>query len=283
MARHSRPIRVHLARVAALVTVIGAFFVGSLTLTATGASAGTTWQNSQVRPASATTAAVTYWGCLNNKTIAEGGISNRPTQKLVGGRFYVTTPPRTPGCSSWATFVQWNQGGPPGQNELISLTTAAPLSADGTVLTHVGGPIKTGVTPITQDVTLPAGTYRVTAYADFSRKAGTGVDNPAGNSTYGTVVVWGDKNGDGLYDWADGEQIAGTAQTGAVPVTPTGSIEQSTSINDIFTLTETTTVRLGGFGYNSNTGSYGTTGQPGAGDFSFLGAHATFEKLNVPS
>lgn len=179
------------------------------------------------------------------------------------------------GCagSSYDTF-RWLSGK---QNVAVD----GPLSADGTVLTHVGGPIATGITPITQDVTLPAGTYEVLAYGDFSRKAGTGADNPAGNGTYGTMVVWGDKNNDGVYDWQNGEQIAGTAQTGALPVTPTGSIEQSTSINDVFTLTQATTVRLGGFGYNSNTGSYGTVGQPGAGDFSVLGAHATFIKLNV--
>lgn len=191
------------------------------------------------------------------------------------------------GCSAGYHADRWEasggKDGAPGKDAVVSLTTVNPLSADGTVLTHIGGTISSGITPVTQAVTLQPGTYQVTAYADFSRKAGTGQDNPAGNGTYGTLVVWGDKNNDGVYDWQNGEQIAGTAQTGALPITPTGSIEQSTSINDVFTLTEPTKVLLGGFGYNSNTGSYGTVGQPGAGDFSVLGAHANFVQLNVPA
>jgi hypothetical protein len=167
--------------------------------------------------------------------------------------------------------------------QTVSLTTASALNGGQTVLTHVGGKIGDPgfATPLTSEVTLPAGTYQYTLYADFSREAGTGSDNPAGNSTYGSAFLWADVDGNTSYDWKTGESLGGTVQTGAVPVDPTGSIEQPANGTGIFTLTTATKVQVGGFAYNTNTGSYGTTGQPGAGDFSFLGATASFVKLNV--
>lgn len=175
------------------------------------------------------------------------------------------------------------QDGAPGQNAVASVTTASALDADGTVLTHVGGAIATAgfATPLTNEVTLEPGTYEYTLYADFSRKAGTGSDNPAGNNTYGTAFLWADLNGDNAYEWKTGEALGGTVQTGAVPVDPTGSIEQPANGTGVFTLTKETKVRVGGFAYNTNTGNYGTDGGAGAGDFSFLGANASFIKLNV--
>lgn len=167
--------------------------------------------------------------------------------------------------------------------QTVSLTTANALNGGQTVLTHVGGKVGDPgfATPLTSEVTLPAGTYQYTLYADFSRKAGTGSDNPDGNNTYGTAFLWADVNGDNAYDWKSGEALGGTVQTGPVPVDPTGSIEQPANGTGVFTLTAPTKVQVGGFAYNTNTGSYGTVGQPGEGDFSFLGSTASFIKLNV--
>lgn len=159
----------------------------------------------------------------------------------------------------------------------VSVTTAAPLSADGTVLTHVGGRVGDPgfATPLTAAVTLQPGTYQYTLYADFSRRAGTGADNPAGNNTYGTAFLWADVNGDNAYDWKTNEALGGTVQTGAVPVDPTGSIEQPANGVGVFTLTTATKVLVGGFAYNSDTGQYGT----GTGYFSFLGSNASFLRI----
>jgi hypothetical protein len=257
---------------AALATAAAAF--GVVTLTAGSASAAHSIQASPSNPV--------YWGC-----------TNPTTNSLVGSRFYTyagdtAAAPlnRYPGCASWARLAHWSSAGATGAagaagaDAIVSVQSAAGLDPAGVALTNVGGPIKTGVTPLTGVLHLAAGTYQINAYGDFSRKAGTGADNPAGNSTFGTLAVWEDRNSDGIYDWADGEN-GGTVQTGALPITPTGSIEQSATLTEIITLSAATDVRLGGFGYNSDTGSYGTAGQPGAGDFSVLGAHLTAEKLNV--
>lgn len=169
------------------------------------------------------------------------------------------------------------------QSATVSLTNAAALNAGSTVLSHVGGRVGDPgfATPLTATVTLQPGTYEYTLYADFSRKAGTGSDNPAGNNTYGTAFLWTDVNGDNAYDWKSGEALGGTVQTGAVPVDPTGSIEQPANGVGVFTLTVPTKILVGGFAYNTNTGQYGTVGSDGAGDFSFLGANASFVKYSV--
>lgn len=164
--------------------------------------------------------------------------------------------------------------------QTTTVATTRTLNDGDTTLTHVGGPIGAtdAATKLTEEVTLEPGTYQYTLYADFSRKAGTGSDNPAGNNTYGTAFLWADLNGDGTYDWKSkpSEALGGTLQTGAVPVDPTGSIEQPANGTGVFTLTEETKVLVGGFAYNSNTSSYGT----GTDYFHFLGANATFVKLN---
>lgn len=172
--------------------------------------------------------------------------------------------------------------GTDGKDALVSVQNLSPLDpANGTVLTHVGGRISDPgfATPLSDSVTLQPGTYNYTFYADFHRAAGSGADNPAGNNTYGTAFLWADKDGNNAYNWQSGEGLGQTVQTGAVPVTPTGSIEQSATGAGTFTLTAATKVQVGGFAYNSNTGQYGT----GASDFSFQGVTATFEQVNVPA
>lgn len=232
-----------------------------------------------------------YWGCILKKN---GSLIQSARIRIYDG----TAGSPKPGCVGSAyQLVDWNQkgatgasgpagpqgssgpAGADGANAVVSIQSADALAAGGGVLTHVGGPIKTGVTPLTATLHLTAGTYQLNAYGDFSRKAGTGADNPAGNGTYGTLAVWEDKNSDGIYDWAAGEN-GGTVQTGALPITPSGSIEQSATLTEIVTLSAPTDVLLGGFAYNSDTSAYGTAGQPGAGDFSVLAPRLTAEKLN---
>jgi hypothetical protein len=303
-----------------IITSLGAVTVAGAAAALVVATGGTA---NAARAISATPANPVYWGCINNKT---GGLVGGRFYEYDGANGAGKTS-RYPGCASWAKRANWSQAGPAGkdgavgpagadgqdgaagnngapgkdgatgaagadgQNAVASITTAAPLDgASGTVLTHVGGRIGDPgfATPLTEAVTLQPGIYQYTMYADFSRKPGTGQDNPAGNNTYGSVFLWADKDGNNAYDWkTGGEALGGTIQTGAVPVDPTGSIEQPGNGVGIITITAPTKVQVGGFGYNTNTGQYGTTvaGQaaPGAGDFSFLGANATFEKLNVPT
>jgi hypothetical protein len=205
-----------------------------------------------------------YWQCQNKSTGA-----------LTGLRTYDGTN-TYPVCGSAYNKIWWHQNSEPGATGpagSVFVGSADSLDNGQVVLTNIGGKIADGITPLTEDLTLPAGTYQLTAYGDFSRKAGTGGDNPTGNQTYGSLSIWVDVNNDGHYDWQTGED-GGTVQTGALPITPTGSIEQAATEQQILTVPagQTYHVRLGGFGYNSNTGSYGTVGQPGAGDFSVLGA-----------
>lgn len=163
----------------------------------------------------------------------------------------------------------------------VSSTTA--LNNGDTTLTNVGGKIATLYTPLTGKLHLDAGTYTYTLYGDFHRQAGTGADNPAGNQTYGTVFIWTDTNNDGVYDWQNGEGVGQTVQTPAVPIdaATTSSIEQSGSGTGVITVPANgEDVQVGGFAYNTNSGSYGTAGQVGGGDFHFLGATASFVKIS---
>lgn len=149
-----------------------------------------------------------------------------------------------------------------GKQDALSPVSVASLNPAGYVtLTHVGGTISDKVTPTTADVTLSPGTYRVDFNETFSRLLPAAAGTP---ETYGTAVLWLDKNNDGIYNWQNGEG-AGTAQTGAIAKTPTGSIEASANQTRIVTVTATTVLRGGAFGYNSDTGQYGTgTGNFGA-------------------
>jgi hypothetical protein len=162
--------------------------------------------------------------------------------------------------------------------DVVTLTS---LNNGTTTLTHVGGAIASPgfATPLTSEATIPAGTWQYSFYADGHRQ-GPGTDNPVGNETRLTDFLWADLDNDTAYNWQTGEALGDTVQTGPIALTPTGSIEASATGTGIITLTKPTTVQLGGFGYNSNTGSYGTAGQPGAGAFQFLGAHATFVRIN---
>jgi hypothetical protein len=169
---------------------------------------------------------------------------------------------------------------------LIRATTV-PTEVNGAVtLTQIGGTIRTGVTKLTNAVTLQPGSYQVTASGVFGRDAHTGVQGATGvPNTYGTLVIWEDLNNDGLYDWsATPSENAGTAQTGAIPrmaIDTTSTIEASADLTSVITVTQPdTTVYLGGFGYNDDTSGYGTTPGPGAGDFSVVPS-MTIQKLNV--
>jgi hypothetical protein len=169
----------------------------------------------------------------------------------------------------------------------VVTASAATTAVGGAVpLKQIGGAIRTGITPLTQAVTLQPGTYQVTASGVFHRAAGTGLSTDATvPDTYGTLVIWEDLNGDGLYDGnSTPSENAGTAQTGAIPrmaVATTSTIDASANQTAVITVTQPDTkVYLGGFGDNDDTSDYGTAGAAGAGDFSVVPS-MTIQKVNV--
>ena len=173
------------------------------------------------------------------------------------------------------------------QDATVIHATLVPTAVQGAVtLKQVGGTIRTGVTTLTEPVTLQPGTYQVTASGVFQRAAHTGMQGAAGvPNTFGTLVIWEDLNNDGFYDWAaNPSENAGTIQTGAIPrmaIDTSSTIEAGANQTSVITITQPDTqVYLGGFGYNDDTSGYGTAGGPGAGDFSVVPS-MTIQKLNV--
>ena len=175
---------------------------------------------------------------------------------------------RTKACPAGTTLGKWADRN---ATTPVAPVSAGPIAA-ATELRKIGGPIKEGATKLTGTRVLTAGTYRYTAYGDFSRKVGTGT---AGDpDTYGSLFLWVDRDGDTDYDWADDENLSGTVQTGAIPLGLSGgSIEQSASASGYFTLPAAASVLVGGFAYNSDRSSTNT------GDIVVLGATATFERI----
>ncbi len=168
---------------------------------------------------------------------------------------------------------------------VMHASTATNAVGGAVPLKQIGGTIRTGVTPLTQAVTLQPGTYQVTASGVFYRAAGTGLSTDATvPNTYGTLVIWEDLNSDGNYDWnSTPSENAGTIQTGAIPrmaVATTSTIEAGANQTSVITVTQPTKIYLGGFGYNDDTSDYGTTGAAGAGDFSVVPS-MTIQKINV--
>lgn len=141
-----------------------------------------------------------------------------------------------------------------GKDAVVSVSHGTPSDASGLVpLSQVGGPIKDGVTKLTDAITLDPGTYQVSAIGVFYRTSTWASGDP---ETYGTLVLWEDNNGDGKYDWQSGEGV-GTVQTAAIPH---ANIEASGSMTRVLTVTTQTTFYLGGFGYNSDRSGYGSAG-----------------------
>ncbi len=237
-----------------------------LNVTATGSTAGgffTVFPDGTTRP---TTSAVNF---TRNETIANQLVVPLGTDGAIDIYNLAGT------TQAVVDLYGYYAPQPAPTTDVVNLTS---LGTDGAVtLTHVGGRIGDPgfATPLTDEVTLPAGTWQYSFYADGHR-ANAGADNPTGNETRLTDFLWADMNGDNAYNWQTNEALGDTVQTGPIAVTPTGSIEASATGTGIITLTAPTKVQLGGFGYNSDTGQFGT----GTGDFQFLGAHATFVRIN---
>jgi Collagen triple helix repeat (20 copies) len=123
--------------------------------------------------------------------------------------------------------------------------------ATRTSLDKIGGPIAAGVTKLSEAVVLEEGSYLVAANGVFYRKAA----DATAPTTYGTLVLWLDRDDDGVYDWQEDEG-AGTAFTPEIPQNPLR--EASTSQTRVVTVEDTTKLYLGGFGYNDDQSGYGT-------------------------
>lgn len=157
--------------------------------------------------------------------------------------------------------------GDDGADAHFTTVKAAALS-DATTLDTIGGPIKTGAKAITDSVTLPAGTYSYTLYADLD-------DTRAADTTdakvTGAVFLERDLGLAG-YDWTNGEALGNTVQT--AQLVPGGYIESSANGSGTFTLSEETTVFLGAGGYAADRSS------AGSGKVVVHGASATFIRLS---
>jgi len=175
------------------------------------------------------------------------------------------------GCSTGYHAVRWSTAQP--KTQVNSIPAAGP-----TVLTNVGGSIRTGVTKL-GSTTLDAGTYDAKVLATFFRKANTSSDPAFANiQTYGTLVVW---TGDSIApDFSNDLTVGGVlipkVNSTTLTIDPTANLDSQLQIP-----ADGTQVNVGVFAYDDNSGSEGTTGQPGAGDFSAALQSATFTKLNV--
>lgn len=125
-----------------------------------------------------------------------------------------------------------------------------------TWITDVGGTVKNtevgqGATHVTS-IDLEPGTYLVSAYGHFDRRDATqtGYLEPT-TDTYGALVLW--TGGAQFLDFAD---AAGTYFTGAI--SPAGYTEATASGSQILTVTEPTTLHVGGFGYNEDRSGFGS-------------------------
>jgi len=186
------------------------------------------------------------------------------------------------GCSTGYHKLTWEaqgQKGDPGKDAIQSLT-AFPAGTLNTpvVLSHVGGSIRTGVTDL-GNVTLNAGTYDAKVLSTFYRKVNTSSDPAFTNiETYGTLVIW---TGPAILpDFSNDTTLGGVlipkVNSTTLTIDPGANLDATIKI-----AADNTPVHVGVFAYNDNSGSAGTTGQPGAGDFSAVLQSATFALLNV--
>jgi hypothetical protein len=172
------------------------------------------------------------------------------------------------GCAKGYHPVRWYSG-----LDQITSFPAADLNTQ-TVLHNIGGSIRTGATDL-GSVTLNKGVYDAKVLATFYRKVNTSSDPEwAGKQTYMTlVVVVGDSiNPDFSNDYTAGGILLPIVHSTTLTVDPTGQIDQTISIP-----ANNTPVHVMAFGYNDDSSSTGTAGQPGAGDISALLQTATFE------
>lgn len=241
---------------AAVVITAGAIIGGAM---AAGASTGNSTpaaSSSVAKPG-----AVTPPGSTQD-TICAKNSNNVPV------RIY----PNPAGCSAGYHEVRWYSG--------LDQITSFPASAlnTPTVLHNVGGSIRTGVTDLGR-VTLNKGTYDAKIMATFFRKVNTSSDPAFANiQTYGTLVMW---QGPAILPDFSNDLTAGgilipKVNSTTLTVDPTGQIDQTFQVAN-----NNTEIHVGVFAYDDNSGSEGTTGQPGEGDFSAALQSATFELKNV--
>lgn len=172
--------------------------------------------------------------------------------------------------------------GAAGQNAIAAICQLSADKLDTPVVLHnVGGSIRAGVTDLGA-ASCAAGTYDARVLGTLFRKVNTSQDAESGGvpfETYGTLVVW---TGDEGID-ADFGNVVGTMGGVLIPRvnSATLTVDPGVQLDNQFTLPTDTDVHVGVFAYNDDSGSFGTTGQPGAGDFSAVLQGAAFEKLTV--
>ena len=239
-----------------------AVFTTVASLAILGAVIGTSVvADAQSRPAAKATPAAAAPVAPGNYTVCAKDDNNVPV------RIYSSIA----GCSTGYHAVRWSTVQP--KDQVVSMAPVGP-----TVLHNVGGSIRTGVTDL-GSVTLDAGTYNAQVLATFFRKVNTSTDPAFANiQTYGTLVVW---TGDAIQpDFSNDLTVGGVlipkVNSTTLTIDPSANLVSTLKIAD-----DGTPVHIGVFAYDDNSGSEGTTGQPGEGDFSAALQSATFTKLNV--